>query len=191
MKLLSPRIMPYWHQWNARLVALLSTMLEDSWLFVFAYRDNDHPEVWHIAELGDVYLNVENTVHYALDTAFGRAEWNTTLPSHGIRLHFGADASETFTVSLFHQLYCLNVIRIALSKFSDPEVRQLPQVETVQCMDYIRQMVLCRANLRLESARNPTGPGIAVADVTHTCKDWTAVYSAAQENWEAYVGQEN
>jgi hypothetical protein len=87
---------------------------------------------------------------------------------------------------MFHQLRCLNIIRQGLADFQQNDRRKPPEKKVEQCMDYIKQMVLCRADVRLESARNPTGPGIAVSDVTHTCRDWTRVYEAAEENFRAY-----
>jgi len=43
-------------------------------------------------------------------------------------------------------------------------------------MNYLRQMVLCRADVTLESGRDPVGPGAVVSDITHVCRDWNVVW---------------
>lgn len=54
-------------------------------------------------------------------------------------------------------------------------------------MNYLRQMILCRADTRLEPAYNIIGPRIVTSSITHTCNDWSAVYAAAEENYSAYA----
>jgi len=167
-------------------VVLLSKKPNSEERHTWTYIGDDFPQAWDIGALDNVYLTLENTIHYALDTPLGAAEWNTTLPSGGHLLHFtGSD--EPFSISMFHQLRCLNIIRQGLVEFRFHDRQKSPERIVEQCMDYIKQMVLCRADVRLESARNPTGPRIAVSDVTHTCRDWSKVYTAAEDNYRAHV----
>ncbi|EJD46596.1 hypothetical protein AURDEDRAFT_63116 [Auricularia subglabra TFB-10046 SS5] len=136
-----------------------------------------------------VHKVTEDTVHYDLSSHTGRHESTSLLPRGGGILHLGRN-SEPFSVSMFHQLRCLNLIgrelvdRLAADKTTQ---RKTPSSLSHHCMNYLRQMVLCRADTTLESATNPYGPHIVTRAVTHTCNDWTAVYAAAEDNYARYV----
>ena len=158
-----------------------------------AYEGNDYPREWSLPPLETVRIAYEDSVHYAVDTPRGRAEWNSTLPSGGATVRLGPRGRE-FTVSLFHELRCLDVIRDALvGILTDADGDARPDGAGTlarHCMNYVRQMVQCRADLRLESIRVPVGAKKAVSDVSHTCRDWSAVHAAAEENYATFVGRE-
>lgn len=136
-------------------------------------------------------MSVESSVHYAFDTPQGQTEWNTTLPSGGAVIHLGP-MRRPFTVGMFHEIRCLGIIREILSDFyadTGPGA-QIPGDQlrlATHCMNYLRQMVLCNADLRLETVRAAKGHGLTVPEVTHTCWDWEAVYLAAEENYMAFT----
>lgn len=133
---------------------------------------------WNIGELGNVKMLVEETSQYALDSEIGTAQWAALVPPDGgvIRIP-GIDVP--FTISMFHQLRCLDNIRTALV-----QNQTFPEPVTAHCMNYIRQMTLCRADLYLENVRESKALHASVVDITgeRTCKDWTKVYAAVQEN---------
>ncbi|GBE89267.1 hypothetical protein SCP_1502750 [Sparassis crispa] len=134
-------------------------------------------------------MSHEDSVHYDFETPIGDAEWNATLPSGGVLLHLGPKL-RPFSLSMFHQMRCLNIIRgglAALYADGTPGARLRQPNLTRHCMNYLRQMVLCRADLRLESVRAPRGYKLATSEVTHACQDWNAVYSAAEENYAQYL----
>lgn len=155
----------------------------------YSYRGDDYPREWDIPALSQVLMNMENSVHYSLNTSLSSQEWAALLPNQGI-IYLGHDRHnpQPFTTSLFHQLRCLNIIRQQIVSFrsSDPKHRQEPSRLASHCMNYLRQMVLCRSNLHLESVRSHVGPRVAVSDVTRRCKDWKAVYDAAESNQRQY-----
>ncbi|KAJ7454048.1 hypothetical protein B0H11DRAFT_1820179 [Mycena galericulata] len=145
---------------------------------------------WLSTPLPLAYMSFENSVHYDISTSLGEYEWNyTTLP--GIK-HDGSfplnrkdsDGKQLFTVSMFHQIRCLNIIREAIVRFrsSNPDNLARPNHLTTHCMNYLRQMVLCRSDLTLESARDPVGPRTVVSDITHVCRDWSVVWKDLDEN---------
>lgn len=159
------------------------------------YRGDDYPRTWPLPPLRTAHLSHEDSLHYALDTELGIAEWNATLPKGGAVLRLGPD-HRPFTLSMFHQLRCLNIIRDTLvtlyhDRSADVGPRRVRLAE--HCMNYLRQTVICRADLRLENVRASVGAQVTVSDITHTCKDWTAVYRAVEDNYEhclATVGEE-
>ena len=140
---------------------------------------------WTIGDVRPVLMSVENTIRYPLYPTARNNDWNVSLPAGGGLIRLG-DNNEIFSISMFHQLRCLGIIHDDFVAFMRSNRIAKPRYLSEQCMDYLRQMVLCRANLRLESCRNPHGPRIAVSDITHTCKDWEKVFDAAEENYFAY-----
>jgi hypothetical protein len=130
---------------------------------------------------------MENTIHYALHTPLGDAQWKSRLPSGDGLIQLGP-SGRVFSVGLFHELRCLNIIRSALGEiFAHPE-KSTPDVDgqpplVKHCMDYIRQMVLCHADLTVMNIKTVQGRGhVADSAVTRVCKDHGAIFAAAEEN---------
>lgn len=148
--------------------------------------------MWDILPLDTVKLSMENSVHYDIDTPLGITEWNSTLPSSGGMLYLGPDR-RPFSISMFHQLRCLDILRAEIvlqaKRKESGETNRPASMLAVHCMNYMRQMVMCRSNLRLESVRKSAGAHVTVPYVTHKCKDWSRVYEAAETNWEEYLGR--
>ncbi|RPD60185.1 hypothetical protein L226DRAFT_523183 [Lentinus tigrinus ALCF2SS1-7] len=155
----------------------------------FTYRGRDYPRAWPLPPLDPVHLSHEDSVHYSLETDIGVAEWNATLPSGGTVIHLGPDG-RPFTVSMFHQLRCLDIIRDVIVDFyldTSPDARPGKREIVQHCMNYLRQTVMCRGDLHIETVRAPSGPTVTVSAVTHSCKDWTVVYKAAEENYREFL----
>ena len=128
-------------------------------------------------------MTLENTTHYPIDGPTAAAQWESVYPPGFGFVRLG-EPRRILCVSMFHQLHCVEKFRLALHDPDDP-VATIPHLQ--HCMNYIRQMVLCRADLRLESVRSPVGSKKAVSDITHTCRDWSTVYEAAEDNFAAYM----
>lgn len=112
------------------------------------------------------------------------------LPRGGAVLHLGPDL-RPFTLSMFHQLRCLDIVReVIVDFFADnrTDAAYTRPALAAHCMDYLRQTAMCRADLTLESLWSNTSSKVTVSEITHTCKDWTAAYEAAEQNYEAYIG---
>ena len=136
-------------------------------------------------------MSLEDSVHYSVDTPAGEAEWASILPPGGPVVYLGQD-QRPFTVSMLHELRCLDIIRHNIVEFygdDSPNATIAQPALTRHCMNYVRQMILCRADMRLESVRAPHGHRMTVSEVTHTCRDWTKVMEAAAENYEAFVAR--
>lgn len=126
----------------------------------------------------------ENTHRYGL---LDSADWAALVPHpHGITTE---EDGRPVTISMFHQLECLNIVREQLVSRSPSRNNETLRTgmcldtprrrwEVSQhCMNYLRQMVLCHSHTALESIRSEHGPGIV--DLTksrYVCRDWTAVY---------------
>ncbi|THU89930.1 hypothetical protein K435DRAFT_781421 [Dendrothele bispora CBS 962.96] len=80
---------------------------------------------------------------------------------------------------MFHELHCLRRMRATFTSF-DPEGWDHIQ----HCLNYLREMVLCKADITLERGdfmtRNMTEVRLGA---THLCRDWEAIYDQVGLNW--------
>ncbi|OBZ74771.1 hypothetical protein A0H81_05748 [Grifola frondosa] len=133
----------------------------------------DHPVAMHIS----------SSTHYQYDTDEGTQEFAKLLPSGGHVVYIDSNTPsshpQVYTVTLFHQLKCLDTIRQQYATRS-----RNPSPLTRHCMNYLRQSILCHPNLRLEPAHNTMGSSIRNYDTV--CRDWTKLYDEAERNQEAY-----
>ena len=80
---------------------------------------------------------VEDTVHYAVDTAEGAQHWNALIPGGDGVIRLGPN-KRPFSISMVHQLRCLDVIRVAATE----RTLSLDGERSVvrHCMNYLRQV---------------------------------------------------
>ncbi|KAJ6602432.1 hypothetical protein DFH09DRAFT_1301464 [Mycena vulgaris] len=130
-----------------------------------------------VGELDHVGMFIEDTVHFQMEAD---AEWDSLSPGDGL-VYLGDD-HQPFTPSMFHQLRCLNIIRTAVVEL-DVSGRN----DTVQptdlghhCVNYLRQMVLCRGDLALDRVLGKPFPN--VLPDTYQCRDWSAAYREVEKN---------
>ncbi|KAJ6450729.1 hypothetical protein C8R47DRAFT_956351, partial [Mycena vitilis] len=85
-----------------------------------------------------------------------------------------------YTVTLFHQLRCIGIIRAQYKLAPDAPISS----RTEHCLNYLRQTILCKPNFRLESVDNEFGHTDHSYETV--CRDWTALYREAERNQMAY-----
>ncbi|KAJ3557198.1 hypothetical protein NM688_g1600 [Phlebia brevispora] len=134
-----------------------------------------------------VAMRIANTARFQLYTEEGMADLVHSLPSGGHLVYVrpegnsGADP-EAYTVTLFHQLRCLDVVRQGYTKVpEDPSPKLLHH-----CMNYLRQTILCRPHLLLEPVVTPGGL-VSEAGYDGVCYNWEAVFEEAERNHQAYL----
>jgi len=133
--------------------------------------DGPTDHLWYV-ERKPVQIEFDQTLHYGLDNA---AEWAALSPNDGV-IYLGKD-HEPYTVSMLHQLKCMDVIRAQLVEH-DPERNDLAR----HCMNYVRQTTLCRGDDNLEPYQYPSRiEGLDKHNI-RKCFDWNAVYDAVEEN---------
>ncbi|KAF9256981.1 hypothetical protein L218DRAFT_936227 [Marasmius fiardii PR-910] len=125
-----------------------------------------------------VGMSIFGTSRYTLDVA-GTEDWKKLMPSggHTVRFqHYNRNRNQTemvpFTVSLFHQLKCLEIYHEEYIASAPPS----PRVR--HCLNYLRQQILCRMNLRLESTKDEGARSVRQYETV--CRDWSLVYRAAE-----------
>jgi len=134
-----------------------------------------------------VSIWIDNTIRYQLSDPSSSSEFSKLVPSSGPTIKLppfspstdspssseGDPDSQIHTVSLFHQLTCLGIIR---SDYASNRSTSLSQ----HCLNYLRQSVLCLADTRLEPVRRAKPPNVVILAGDYECKDWTALYEAAE-----------
>ncbi|KAH9956016.1 hypothetical protein BC827DRAFT_1271217 [Russula dissimulans] len=140
-----------------------------------AYVSSDHPHTWDIGLLPPIRMNIEPTKHYQLSGPSADAEWAALAPNNGI-LHLGP-RRRPYSISLFHQLRCLDIIRRDLVESLALEDSKLSR----HCINYMRQMVLCRADLAVDAVLGRELEPRVRAD-TNQCVDWRRVYKELEKN---------
>ncbi|KLO05657.1 hypothetical protein SCHPADRAFT_946727 [Schizopora paradoxa] len=151
----------------------------------FKYKDITANAIWDVGDLGKVRMLVEDTVHYELETARGEQEWGSLVPEGGGSIYLENASSgevENLTISLFHQLDCLNVFRKEIVQLlrppSEPPVLSSNAPLIYHCINYLQQAILYRADLTLVNVRKGQGEKISATSYVRTCKDWRKVYQA-------------
>ncbi|KAF9223684.1 hypothetical protein BS17DRAFT_112202 [Gyrodon lividus] len=138
----------------------------------WTYIGDDFPSELPIA-IPPAGLSVETGEgHFSL---YDDDEWGTLFPSQGF-VSLGPH-DRTFHVSLFHQLHCLDVIRVGYL------TNRTHAFEHIQhCLRYLRQILICHADTTLEvdipqwseedGKWYHTASGVGSV---HGCKDWTVL----------------
>ena len=121
-------------------------------------------------------MTFDNPRHFLLDTEDGKAEWASLVPGGDGVIHLGP-YKRPFTLSMFHQLRCLDIIR---DEFTTPGGG--PTELGRHCLNYIRQMITCRGDFHLESFQYASHKDPIDQSGVHVCRDWEAVYRAVEEN---------
>ncbi|KAJ7097075.1 hypothetical protein B0H15DRAFT_902421 [Mycena belliarum] len=123
-----------------------------------------------------VAMHFSATSHYQFNSAEADAEYRNLVPTGGHVVHV---EGRPYTVALFHQMRCLDIIRqqcVGHTQDISPLTRH--------CLLYLRQTIICQSNPRLESVRNTVGSANRRYDAV--CRDWTVVYGEAERNQHEY-----
>ena len=113
------------------------------------------------------------------------AEWASLFPAgSGGFVRLGPH-NRLFGVSMFHQLHCLDKMRRAVVRPPDSEWESW---HTQHCLNYVRQMLLCAANVRVEPVKEtPEAEEESLKvdglGLEHRCRDWTILRTEAEANF--------
>ncbi|KFY79155.1 hypothetical protein V499_01814 [Pseudogymnoascus sp. VKM F-103] len=147
-------------------------------------------------------------VKFRLDEAFvnagsgtpgNRSVWDMLFPlgagfvevqkpwNYGLRGGFPVPntevATEIYSISMFHQLYCLSILRDAFGRDRDVSENQAAENNLGHCFDYLRQAIMCTGDTTLETALvNADGdviPGFDGWGDVHECRSYEAIFDFA------------
>ncbi|EJD41391.1 hypothetical protein AURDEDRAFT_115486 [Auricularia subglabra TFB-10046 SS5] len=149
-----------------------------------SYVGDDHP-LYLIApdDMPKVALAIEESVHWELGDA-GLEQWELYVKEHswyklGPNYH-------GFVVTMYHDIHCLRVLHRALFPVIAPQHAAGGHAQ--HCLNYLRQMALCRPDLTLE----PPDVLARQWDVdrsrsTHLCHDWSLAQRRGDEAQAAWL----
>ena len=137
-------------------------------LNITAYIGSDYPRTWPVPDVPRVRLLIEDSIYYRKSDS----EWDALAPGNGT-IHLGEN-DNPFSISMFHQMRCLNVLCCGIVN-RPPKSPEL----TRHCLDYLRQIILCRSDLFWESL-------LGKADQYRTCKDWNIIYAQVENNQQKH-----
>lgn len=150
----------------------------------YSYIGNDHPIELPL-DLEIVALTFEDSKYYSTSGLTAWSEWNLLdhfQQGHGF-VRLGANG-RLFGVSMFHQLHCLQMIRLALING--------PNDHSGHCLNFLRQAILCNSDTTLDPVyTNGSVSGSSGLGVTHICRDWSQVYAYIEENQRSPVWVEH
>lgn len=127
-------------------------------------------------------MAVEETVHFPIQGSDAAEEWDTTIPQGSGFFRLGPE-NRPFSMSIFHQLHCLRLLRTFLG---DPE-NIWTDGHMQHCLNYLRQMILCNPDLTLEPADIMTRDfRTERAGSTHVCMDWSQLYDEMADNFSRW-----
>ncbi|KAM3446614.1 hypothetical protein MY3296_009501 [Beauveria thailandica] len=128
----------------------------------------------------------------------GDADWDGLLPENGgYWLDQSPHNGGWYGISMFHQLHCLQLMRMAIQTIAAPDEEaatameprhehdpsKVPFHHLGHCLDYMRQTVLCYADGTLEPPEpSDDGLGIEGYNITRHCKSSDAVYRLAEDS---------
>ncbi|KAH9837917.1 uncharacterized protein C8Q71DRAFT_568716 [Rhodofomes roseus] len=136
--------------------------------------------LWDV-ERGPVHLQFDHYyLRYGLDA---EQQWAALVPHDGLVYVGDGPNSEPYMPSMFHQLRCLDVLR---AQYLLPlEERDMERAQ--HCINYIRQMVLCRGDMHLETfLADRWSPENVDRRGTYRCRDFRAVYDAVEKNQQEH-----
>ncbi|EKM48274.1 uncharacterized protein PHACADRAFT_132502 [Phanerochaete carnosa HHB-10118-sp] len=135
-----------------------------------------------------VEMILEETMRYDTGSKLSNVEWLLTRApwGHAGYVRIGEDY-RAYGIAMVHQLHCVEMFARALP---DPEDANASPPHIAHCLQYLKQLFLCNSDTTLEPynfedrdfASHPVG-------MSRTCRNWAAVYAAADENYARWAAQ--
>ncbi|TCD71628.1 hypothetical protein EIP91_007375 [Steccherinum ochraceum] len=150
----------------------------------YSYVGPDYPPALPLS-VPKVLLASDASHRYQMDTPDGAAEWASLTPGGDGLVYLGPERVP-YTISMVHQLRCMNTLRQSiLEDRSNPETAE-PSDLARHCLNYLKQMMLCRADTYMETFQYDNSHGPIDLFAMYECKDWGAVHEAIKENQREY-----
>lgn len=102
---------------------------------------------------------------------------------------------------MYHQIHCLDALRLAIQgkkphgehNLGSSGKEHWQENHSDHCLNYLRQTILCNADLTLEEefpeeGSHDVGEGLGAK---HVCRDWSLVHEYVERNYEEWVQWKN
>ncbi|KAH7903246.1 hypothetical protein BJ138DRAFT_181613, partial [Hygrophoropsis aurantiaca] len=124
-----------------RLLPVLSSRYAPSALS-HTYQGHDFPDLLPEVEVGSMEFVVEESADYPVLGLASDAQWFSLAGPHEGFVRLGQN-DRIFVVSMFHELHCLRLLNAAF----DGPAGTVSKGHAQHCLNYLRQMALCSADL--------------------------------------------
>lgn len=150
----------------------------------YSYLGDDHPlYTIDLDAFPRVALDVEESVHYGLGpSAF--ADWET-FPLEEVMFRLGLQY-RVFVTANSHIRHCMIRLHRVLYPQMSEESMTLGHVQ--HCLNFMRQMILCNADLTLEP---PDALDACRSGYTHVCRDWRVARALAWDLTDRWAARFN
>ncbi|KAH7884155.1 hypothetical protein F5I97DRAFT_1662973 [Phlebopus sp. FC_14] len=146
----------------------------------YSWIEDDFPESWPL-KVETVGLVPEDTAWYKVEGAEAAMQWDALFPPTSKGWVCLGPNDRPFALTMYHELHCLNRIREAIADEGNRD-EHIMSTHVHHCLNYLRMMALCRADLTLEPAVYDEEGRVSVSlDRTHVCSDWTTVFDEAEK----------
>ncbi|KAG1823594.1 uncharacterized protein BJ212DRAFT_1262039 [Suillus subaureus] len=151
----------------------------------YTYIGEDHPTELPL-RLDTVALTFNSSEHYGTSDIMAWSDWKSLdhFPRGQGFVRLGPNG-RLFGVSMFHQIHCLQMIRLALING--------PNGHSGHCLNILRQAILCNSDITLDPLFTDPDGSMTATDglgVTHFCRDWSQVYAYVIENQKGPMWEE-
>jgi len=145
----------------------------------YSWLGSDHPIALPVDLSTPVEYKYLEDVDALSEDPYDVAVWDDMVPEGFGDVNLGPE-KRRFTVSMFHQLHCLMLLRRRITQ----DIGRHEHLS--HCLNYLRSMVLCAADVSLEPEIVPQViangvPRLSAVNVTHTCRDWTKVQAYIED----------
>ncbi|KAH8091344.1 hypothetical protein BXZ70DRAFT_909797 [Cristinia sonorae] len=138
---------------------------------------DDYPNTLPVSLQPKTIVTQEQDTRFSLHSD---KDWNIMFPKPWNGFTSVGPENRVFAVAVYHQLHCLDIIRGVFVKNVNDLDEAAHHIE--HCLRYLRETILCHADLTLESAfwtedrYGNTIPGTEGVGVTHQCVDWDQLH---------------
>jgi hypothetical protein len=152
-------------------------------LICVAYLGRDFPHTLPLPALDPVALTFESeSAQYPVKGMASDLEW-LFLTSANVGWARLGPSNRLLHPSYYHEIHCLRMLNQALFRVESPYTTM---AHSRHCLHYLRVLTLCNADVVLEPVTRVNASVFEwdVAQATHTCRDWSALYNSMEKNWE-------
>ncbi|KAE9384789.1 hypothetical protein BT96DRAFT_868700 [Gymnopus androsaceus JB14] len=151
----------------------------------YSYVGDDYPEYLPLPTMlqtTNTVFEVKNSLPISGPNA--ATHWQSIYPPGYGFVRLGTE-SRLLCVAMFHELHCIEKMRIFLD---DPTNREVGFLHQQHCMNYLRQIFLCKADMTLEPLLNGDIDRRNLVmksgmDIERSCVNWKDIYDAVGDNY--------
>ncbi|KZT21625.1 hypothetical protein NEOLEDRAFT_1139244 [Neolentinus lepideus HHB14362 ss-1] len=142
----------------------------------YTYADADWPDYLPITLSKTKWKFNSNTTHYGISSEEDEHDWASIFPDGNGFVRLGPN-KRLFALSVYHEMHCMQSIRRAILQegYGSGHVQH--------CLNYLRQMILCRADVQLEPVMED---GSVAWGRERTCRNREELYSWLSKNMAEY-----